>query len=201
MFLAFQLVTFRLISKYRCLSHCDRTWEPGQSVFFYRSTGGFEMTLRPTYRFNLDRRTGRDRRNRSKFDVIKPLISGKRENARRRNDRNVIVYFDRYSPASLWFIVIILILSVVDALLTMILIRNGAVELNPVMAYYLNISPQVFLAVKYTLTSLSVFILLVYGSVVLGGAQFHIRSVYPLIITAFASVVVWEIYLIVKVVF
>lgn len=159
------------------------------------------MTLRPTYRFNLDRRTGRDRRNRSKFDVIKPLISGKRENARRRNDRNVIVYFDRYSPASLWFIVIILILSVVDALLTMMLIRNGAVELNPVMAYYLNISPQVFLAVKYALTSLSVFILLVYGSVVLGGAQIHIRSVYPLIITAFASVVVWEIYLIVNVVF
>ena len=159
------------------------------------------MTLRPTYRFNLDRRSGRDRRNRSTFDVIKPLVSGKRAQARRRSDRNVVVYFDRYSPASLWFVVIILILSVVDALLTMMLIRNGAVELNPVMAYYLDIGPQVFLAVKYALTSLSVFILLVYGSVAFRGAQIHIRSVFPLIITAFVSVVVWEIYLMVKVVY
>ena len=158
------------------------------------------MTVRPTYRFNLDRRTGRDRRNRSKFNVIKPLISGKREQARRLSDRSVIVYFDRYSSASLWFVVAILILSVVDAFLTMVLIRNGAVELNPIMAYYLNIGPQAFLAVKYALTSLSVFILLVYGSVVFRGVQIHIRSVFPLIITAFASVVVWEIYLMLKVV-
>lgn len=171
------------------------------SLYFSLFNRWFYMALRPTYRFNLDRRSGRDRRNRSKFDVIKPLISGKRELARRRSDRNVIVYFDRYSPASLWFVVIILILSVVDALLTMMLIRNGAVELNPVMAYYIDIGPQAFLAVKYTLTSLSVFILLVYGSVVLKGAQIHLRSVFPLIITAFASVVVWEIYLLVKVVF
>jgi len=159
------------------------------------------MNLRPTYRFNLDRRSGKDRRNRPKFNVVKPLISGKREHARRSNDKSGIVYFDRYSSASLWFVVTILILSVIDAFLTVILIRNGAVELNPVMAYYLNIGPQAFLAVKYALTSLSVFILLVYGSVVLRGGQFHIRSVFPLIITAFASVVVWEIYLMVKVVF
>jgi hypothetical protein len=159
------------------------------------------MPLGPKYRFNLDRRSGKDRRNRSTFDVIKPLISGNRELARRSNDRNRIVYFDRYSLSSLWFIITILILSVLDAFLTVILIRSGAVELNPVMAYYLNIGPQTFMIVKYALTSLSVFILLVYGSVALRGGLIKIRSFFPLIITAFASVVVWEIYLIVKVVF
>ena len=159
------------------------------------------MTFCPKYRFNLDRRSGMDRRNRSKFDVIKTLMSGHRELARRRNDRNGIVYFDRYSSASLWFIITILVLSIIDAILTLILIRNGAVELNPVMAYYLNISPQIFMFVKYALTSLSVFILLIYGSVVLRGGLIQIRSVFPLIITVFASVVVWEIYLIIKIVF
>jgi hypothetical protein len=159
------------------------------------------MNLRPTYRFNLDRRSGKDRRNRSQFNIVKPLISGKREHSRRSHDKDGIVYFDRYSSSSLWLIVSILILSVIDAFLTMMLIRNGAVELNPVMAYYLNIGPKAFLAVKYALTSLSVFILLVYGSVVLRRGQFYIRSVFPLIITAFASVIVWEIYLMVKVVF
>jgi hypothetical protein len=158
------------------------------------------MTFRPKYRINLDRRSGKDRRKRTKFEVVKTLINGHRELARRQNDRNRIVYFDRYSPASLWFIIAILILSIVDACLTVILIRNGAVELNPVMAYYLSISPQIFLAVKYTLTSLSVFILLIYGSVALRGGLIQIRSIFPLIITVFASVVVWEIYLIVKIV-
>ena len=158
------------------------------------------MTFRPKYRINLDRRSGKDRRNRSKFEVVKTLISGHRELARRRNDRNRIVYFDRYSSTSFWLIITILILSIVDAFLTVILIRNGAVELNPVMAYYLNISPQIFMVVKYFLTSLSVFILLIYGRVALRGGLIQIRSVFPLIITVFASVVVWEIYLIVKVV-
>lgn len=129
------------------------------------------------------------------------MISGKREHARRSYDKGGIVYFDRYSSSSLWFVIAILILSVIDAFLTVMLIRNGAVELNPVMAYYLSIGPQAFLAVKYALTSLSVFILLVYGSVVLRGGQYYIRSVFPFIITAFASVVVWEIYLMVTVVF
>ena len=158
------------------------------------------MTFRPKYRVNLDRRSGKDRRNRSKSNVVKTLINGHRELARRQNDRNRVVYFDRYSSTSLWLIITILILSIVDAILTVILIRNGAVELNPVMAYYLNISPQIFMFVKYFLTSLSVFILLIYGSVALKGGLIQIRSVFPLIITVFASVVVWEIYLIVKVV-
>lgn len=159
------------------------------------------MTSRPTYRINLDRRSGRDRRGQPAFNVIKPLFSGKREHARRRTDRSRTVYFDRYNPVTRWFVVSILVLSVMDAFLTIMLIRNGAVELNPVMAYYLAMGPQTFILIKYALTSLSVFILLVYSSVVLRGLQIHLRSVFPLIITAFASVVVWELYLMVRVVF
>ncbi len=159
------------------------------------------MTTRPTYRINLDRRSGRDRRSRPRFSGIKPLLSGKREHARRRTDKNSMVYFDRYNPVTRWFVVSILVLSVVDAFLTVMLIRNGAVELNPVMAYYLTMGTQAFILVKYALTSLSVFILLVYSSVVLRGSRIHLRSVFPLIITAFASVVVWELYLMVRVVF
>jgi hypothetical protein len=96
-------------------------------------------------------------------------------------------------------IVAILVLSVADAILTVNLIGLGAVEINPVMNYYLELGPHAFLAVKYVLTSLSVFILVIYSNSTLKNGRLPIRSFFPWIITALVSVVVWEIYLMIKV--
>jgi len=153
----------------------------------------------PTYRFNLDRRSGKDRRGSRRFQFAKQLITGQRTSARRSSDLNRIVYFDRYSPKLLRLIVVILVLSVTDAIFTVNLIGMGAVEINPLMDFYLKIGPKTFLAVKYALTSLSVFILVIYSNAALKDGRFPIRSVFPWIIIALAGVVVWEIYLMVKV--
>lgn len=133
--------------------------------------------------------------------VVKALTNGSRADVRRSGDRNGIVYIDRYSPALLSSIVVILLLCVADAFLTVLLIGHGAVELNPLMAYYLDISPRVFLAAKYTLTSLSVFILLIYSHVTLKNIGLHIRKIFSVIITAMATVVAWEIFLVLRIVF
>jgi hypothetical protein len=157
------------------------------------------LRMYPKYRFNLDRRSGRDRRSGKRFQFVKQLITGQRTNTRRSSDQNRVVYFDRYRPKLFRVIVAILVLSVADAILTVNLIGLGAVEINPIMDYYLKLGPHAFLAVKYVLTSLSVFILVIYSNSTLKNGRFPIRSFFPWIITALASVVVWEIYLMIKI--
>jgi hypothetical protein len=53
----------------------------------------------------------------------------------------------------------ILLLNVADAFLTLTLITAGATEANPVMAYVLHGFPQLFAAVKMTLTGAGVVVL------------------------------------------
>ena len=157
------------------------------------------LRIYPKYRFNLDRRSGRDRRSGKRFQFVKQLITGQRANARRSSDQNRVVYFDRYKPNLFRVIVAILVLSVADAILTVNLIGLGAIEINPVMDYYLKLGPHTFLAVKYVLTSLSLFILVIYSNSTLKSGRFPIRSVFPWIITALVSVVVWEIFLMIRI--
>ncbi len=125
---------------------------------------------------------------------------GMRENIRRREDRNKIFFADRYSQSLFAAIVLILFLSVVDAMLTLFLMGRGATEINPVMAYYLNIGPYAFLTVKYLLTSLSVIILLICQNIFLRTIKIYTRSIFYFIIATFASVVIWEFFLIFDVV-
>jgi hypothetical protein len=157
------------------------------------------MTVHPKYRFNLDRRSGKDRRSSKHFQFVNQLVTGRRAGSRRFIDRRRVAYYDRYHPSLLRLVVLVLLLSVADAILTVNLIRRGAVELNPVMDFYLTVGPKAFLAVKYLLTSLSVFILVVYSNMRPKGSRLSIASLFPWIIAALASVVVWEIYLLVKI--
>jgi hypothetical protein len=128
------------------------------------------------------------------------MIAGQRSNVRRRQDHGKLFFLDRYETTILVGIVAVLILSLTDALLTLLLIEYGAVEINPLMDFYLQISPQVFILVKYLLTSLSVFILAVFSHLILGRLNIRVHSLLSLIAGAFLSVIVWQVYLISKVV-
>ena len=116
------------------------------------------MSRYPLYSDKTDRRSGNDRRDRKRFNIRELFVYGRRENIRRQEDIREIFHVDRYSTALFGAIVAILFLSVMDAFLTLFLIDHGAVEINPLMAYYLNIGPLTFIVVKYLLTSLSVFV-------------------------------------------
>lgn len=146
--------------------------------------------------FGVDRRSGKDRRRTDRRGLRLYFKGGMRENIRRKEERNKIFFADRYSQYIFGAIVLILFLSVADALLTLFLIGHGATEINPVMAFYLNIGPYAFLTVKYLLTSLSVILLLICQNVFLRTIKIYTRSIFYLIIATFASVVIWECYLI-----
>ena len=143
-----------------------------------------------------ERRSRKDRRKTAR-PVIRSLYrGGKREIIRRREERNIIFWADRYSQTLFGAIVLILFFSVLDGLLTLFLIDHGATELNPVMAYYLDVGPYAFFSVKYLLTSVAVVILLLCQNAFLRTIRIHTRSLFYVIVAAFMSVVAWELFLI-----
>ncbi len=143
-----------------------------------------------------ERRSRKDRRKTSR-PVIRSLYrGGKREIIRRREERNIIFWADRYSQTLFGAIVLILFFSVLDGLLTLFLIDHGATELNPVMAYYLDVGPYAFFSAKYLLTSVAVVILLLCQNAFLRTIRIHTRSLFFVIVVAFMSVVAWELFLI-----
>ena len=83
----------------------------------------------------LDRRTGRDRRQR-RWPTLKSLFANRRRRSvRRKMDRRRLVILDYYHPPLMISILLILVLSIADAVLTLFLLDHGAVELNDGLFY------------------------------------------------------------------
>jgi hypothetical protein len=142
-----------------------------------------------------ERRTGLDRRQK-RLPLLKWLFfNGKREFGRRDDDHKQIVALDRYSPSLFIGIIIVLSLSLLDALLTLTLLSRGAKEMNPVMDYYLSYGPHVFLSAKYGLTSLSVLIIVLLKNTLHTRYRLSTSTLLHLFSAAFGSVVIWQFYL------
>lgn len=154
------------------------------------------MTDNARYLFPTDRRSGKDRRSHELPELKFLFVKGARERIRRRNDRHKFFFFDRYSANLLAAILIILLFSVLDALFTLFLTGNGSEELNPVMAYFLNLNPWAFISVKYLLTCVSVTILLIFHNYYYPKINFYARNFFLYLVGAFTMVVLWELYLV-----
>lgn len=143
-----------------------------------------------------EQRSGKDRRT-HRFPKLKYLLfAGRRAHARREEDWQGTFYFDRYSSNIFAAIVLILLLSVLDALLTLYLIDHGSTELNPVMSYFLKHGPFFFMGAKYFLTCVGVVILLLFRNTLRKRSVAHAQNIFSYIIGAFTTVIVWEICLI-----
>ena len=88
--------------------------------------------------------------------------------------------------------VLVLVLSVVDALLTLLLIDEGAQELNPVMAYFLTFGPSIFLLAKYLITAASVVIVVLLNYIGIERLRFSMGELLHYFAGCFAAVVIWE---------
>lgn len=160
---------------------------------FDRLTTELERSQMTVYA-GLERRSGQDRREHQLSLFKWFFFKGMRESVRRTEDCKRIVALDRYKPSQFITIMIVLSLSLLDALLTLTLIAQGARELNPVMRYYINHGPQVFLLVKYGLTALSVLIIVLVDEAVSSRYRFS-NGILPFFAAIFGSVVIWEFYL------
>jgi len=143
-----------------------------------------------------EKRCGTDRRTNNKARLKYLLFNGRRERSRRDEDRGKAIIFDRYNQKLFLAITTILILSILDALLTLIVIQRGAKEVNPVMAYFLEHGTLIFIVAKYALTSIGVLILLIFKNVFLTKIKIYTHSLFPCVILVFIVVIIWELFLI-----
>ena len=142
-----------------------------------------------------ERRRGTDRRHTKKAQFKYFLVNGRREQARREEDRARAYFFDRYNQRIFAAITAILILSIFDAFLTLVLIEKGSSELNPVMAYFLEHGPLPFIIAKYILTSFGVIALLFCKNVFLRPVNMYTRSLFSYVIVTFSAVILWQLFL------
>ena len=142
-----------------------------------------------------DRRSGQDRRKRL-TSLGQMMFYGQRQTIRREVDRQRLIWVDKYSPALFILILIVVLLSIVDAILTLFLVNKGATEINPIMAYCLSLGPSMFVLAKYALTCISVLVLLVLSNVFIFRIKIYAKTIFHYIIGVFSCVVLWELYLV-----
>jgi hypothetical protein len=146
----------------------------------------------------IERRSGIDRRETRLGGIRRLFFSGRRRKLRRADDRRKLALLDHYSPRIFAIVVAILFLSLADAVLTLLLLSHGAVELNPVMAFFLAKGDATFLIVKYLLTAVSATIVALVNYVFLRIFRTHVRNLLVYFAGCFALVVAWELFLIVR---
>lgn len=102
-------------------------------------------------------RRGDDRRRLTLKTFLQGGLTPRRRAGRREADHTGAI--DWHSPHLLFLAVTILLLSVIDAFLTLTLIGGGAREANPFLDFVLTEHPKVFAAVKMTLTGGGILVL------------------------------------------
>jgi hypothetical protein len=142
-----------------------------------------------------NRRSTVDRRSHQRSRLKFFLFGGRRKSARRDQDKKEFIYVDQYHPWLLVAILLLVILSISDALLTLNLIAHGATEKNPIMAYFLNMGVGPFVIAKLILTCSDILIILVFHKYFFRPLHIHMKTIIPAFIAIFAVVICWQIFL------
>jgi hypothetical protein len=117
-------------------------------------TTSIGLTTSPPW---IERRSGLDRRRVTLRSFFKGGVTPRRRAGRRAGEHHLPI--DWHEPYLLFLSVTILLLSVLDAFLTLTLLTAGATEANPVMAFVLDNHPQLFALLKMGFTSVGVLVL------------------------------------------
>ncbi|MBI5788318.1 MAG: hypothetical protein HZA78_05635 [Candidatus Schekmanbacteria bacterium] len=106
------------------------------------------------------RRKSVDRRNKGTSLFSKYTFWGERRHNRRQNDRSQGYYVDKPHQEIIGLVFAIGALCVLDAVLTLYHIDNGASEANPIMNYFLSKGTLYFLFFKALITIPGLVVLL-----------------------------------------
>lgn len=128
-----------------------------------------------------DQRLEADRRSFSWRTVVFGFALSRRRDVRRADEGDVL-FIDWHHPWLFFLAVGIMLMSCLDAVMTLALIERGMVEVNPVMATMLGQGTAAFAATKMTMTGTSILAL-----VFLAKARFMNRLRTGLFLTFFFS--------------
>ena len=139
-----------------------------------------------------ERRSKTDRRIKSSINLHSLLFGGRRESIRRQEDKSRFFYVDRYNLSHFKSIVLILIFCVADAILTIVSTDLGAREINPFMAYFLEIGPYTFFSVKYSVCCLSLLAILMLRNIFIKPLKIYGGSLFNCILIMNIGIVSWN---------
>jgi hypothetical protein len=108
-----------------------------------------------------ERRDRSDRRNRVWWAIWYGSFNPRRRNPSRRLDDSRFHSLDWYSAHLLAAAIGILLLSVLDAFMTLVLLEGGADEVNPIMGMFLYRNVAVFAAMKMGMTSVGIILMVI----------------------------------------
>ncbi|MBI4776608.1 MAG: hypothetical protein HY788_20930 [Deltaproteobacteria bacterium] len=108
------------------------------------------------------RRVLKDRRRKPTNPFGPWAFKGRRRTVRRLEDRRRTPCVDQYDLRLFLVSILIVLLCTADGLYTILHVSNGAVEVNPFMDSLLRMGPEYFFYMKYMLTALCVFLLVLY---------------------------------------
>lgn len=121
------------------------------------------------------------------------LRQPRRLQGRRTLDRRFAV-LDRVEPGVAWLGVLLVSLSIMDAVFTLTLIGRGGSELNPVMNAVMQHGVAAFLAVKMLLTAVPALLLVATANVLLFG-RFRARSLLAALTGLYGGLIAYELLL------
>jgi hypothetical protein len=145
--------------------------------------------------FSHERRARADRRHRIWWSVWYGSFNPRRRAPPRRLDDSGFHSLDWHSAHLLAVAIGILLLSVMDAFLTMMLLQGGADEVNPVMAVLIYRSVAMFAALKMGMTSLGV-VLMVFLARYRFMRLLRVEWVLYGVLIAYAALIYYEVWMI-----
>jgi hypothetical protein len=119
-------------------------------------------------------------------------LTGRRQGNRRADERRRPHFVDRFSSATFVLVLLLLTASIVDAVLTIHLLREGADELNPLMDHLLARGIQPFLLVKYVLTAGGLPLLVIYQNHYLFGTRVRVGHLIPIAVAMYAILIGYQ---------
>lgn len=108
-------------------------------------------------------RYGMDRRNRPTPMVSRYTFRGRRKRARRSNESGRGYYVDRYSTFEIVAVLVLIVLTITDALATLHILGKGGTELNPIMRSALEVGNGYFLFSKLAISALGGVLILLHA--------------------------------------
>lgn len=147
-------------------------------------------------RADIDRRTQADRRQEptSPWRAFPPI--GQRMQNRRADEQRRSYFVDRFSSAAFIVVLMLVIASIVDAVLTIQLLEAGGTEINPLMDRLIQHGVLPFFLVKYLLTVSGLPLLLIFKNFRLFGTRLRAGYLIPVAVTMYAVLIGYQLVLV-----
>jgi hypothetical protein len=114
---------------------------------------------------------------------------------RRRSEHRRPYFVDRFSAAMWVGVILLLTASMVDAALTIHLLRAGGIEVNPLMNHVLEYGVLPFITVKYVLTAAGLPLLLIFKNYYLFGSRLRVAYLIPITVVLYGGLIAYQLML------